>query len=63
MALTLWNFKTLTYDTVASVTDANAKNYMPENKVLENRYAALRDQGEQPIQALSAILGSHTVWN
>jgi hypothetical protein len=59
----LWNFKTTQYDEVTTITDANASNYMPENKILENRYAMLRDQGEQPIQALSAILASHQVWN
>jgi hypothetical protein len=61
--MVLWNFKTEVYDTVTSLTDANAKNYFPDNKVLENRYTMLRDQGEQPIQAVSAILASHQVWN
>lgn len=59
----LWNFKTTTYDEVATITDANALNYMPENKILENRYVMLRQQNEQPIQAVSAILASHQVWN
>ena len=61
--MNLWNFQTEVYDTVAAVTDANAKKYMPSNKVLENRYEMLRNQGEQPIQALTEILGSHQVWN
>jgi hypothetical protein len=61
--VTLWNFVTGTYDTVAAITDANARNYMPPNKVIENRYEMLRNQGEQPIQAVSEILGSHQVWN
>lgn len=59
----LWNFQTTSYDEVATITDANALKYMPENKVLENRYAMLRQQNEQPIQAVTAILGSHQVWN
>lgn len=59
----LWNFQTTAYDEVAAITDANASLYMPLNKVLENRYVLLRNQGEQPIQALSAILESHHVWN
>jgi hypothetical protein len=59
----LWNFQTEKYDNVATITDANAKLYMPPNKILENRYEMLRNQGEQPIQAVSAILESHQVWN
>jgi hypothetical protein len=59
----LWNFQTEVYDTVVNITDLNAKLYMPPNKILENRYETLRNQGEQPIQALSEILASHQVWN
>jgi hypothetical protein len=59
----LWNFQTESYNEVASITDANFQFYMPLNKVLENRYQMLRNQGEQPIQALSEILSSHQVWN
>jgi hypothetical protein len=59
----LWNFRTETYDTVATITDTNARDYMPSNKVIENRYEMLRNQNEQPIQAVTAILGSHQVWN
>lgn len=56
----LWNFYTNTYDTIAAVTDANAINYYPANKIQENYYATLRDQGEQPIQALQAVYRSIT---
>jgi hypothetical protein len=56
MALKLWNFATSQYDTVTTITDANAPNYYPANKVLENIYAVQRDQGEQPIQALQSVL-------
>jgi hypothetical protein len=60
----LWNFQTQTYDpNVTSITDANAMLYMPLNHVAENHYAMLRQQGEQPIQALSAILSQHHVWD
>lgn len=59
----LWNFQAERYDEVAQVTDTNALLYMPTNKVIENRYVTLRQQGEQPIQAMTAILGSHSVWN
>lgn len=59
----LWNFQTEKYDNVIAITDANAKLYMPANKILENRYEMLRNQGEQPIQAVTEILGSHQVWN
>jgi hypothetical protein len=59
----LWNFQETRYDAVVTITDANARLYMPENKVLENRYVMLREQGEQPIQALAAILASHQIWN
>lgn len=61
--MNLWNFQAERYDTVATITDANARLYMPANKILENRYEMLRNQGEQPIQALSEILSSHQVWN
>jgi cyclopropane fatty-acyl-phospholipid synthase-like methyltransferase len=64
MALKLWNFKTGQFDTVASVTDTNVVNYYPENHVLDNHYAILRDQGEQPIQALTALFATHhALWN
>jgi hypothetical protein len=61
--MNLWNFQAEVYETVAVITDVNAKKYMPSNKVLENRYEMLRNQGEQPIQALTEILGSHQVWH
>jgi hypothetical protein len=59
----LWNFRTESYDEVAEITDVNAPDYMPTNKVLENEYAVLRNQGEQPIQALTSILSQHQVWH
>jgi hypothetical protein len=61
--MNLWNFQAERYDTVTTITDVNARLYMPVNKVLENQYEMLRNQGEQPIQAVSAILGQHQVWN
>lgn len=60
MAIRLWNFYTNSYDTIAAVTDANAINYYPANKIQENYYAALRNEGELPIQALMAVLKSIT---
>lgn len=59
----LWNFRTETYDTVTTITDVNAHDYMPTNKVEENHYEMLRNQGEQPIQALSSILAKHHIWD
>lgn len=61
--MNLWNFQTEQYEQVVTITDANAKLYMPANKVLENQYEMKRNQGEQPIQALDAILSQHQVWN
>lgn len=61
--MNLWNFVAERYDTVTTITNANARLYMPANKVIENRYEMLVQQGEQPIQAVSAILASHQVWN
>ena len=52
----LWNFTTERYDDPVTITDANVKNYYPANLILENLYAALRDQGEQPRQAYQAVL-------
>jgi hypothetical protein len=53
----LWNFTTGAYDpNVTTITDTNAAFYYPANKVLENLYAISRQQGEQPIQSLQAVL-------
>jgi hypothetical protein len=60
--MNLWNFQTEAYEQVTTVTDANAKNYYPLNKALDNQYEILRDQGEQPIQALTTILQSYHQW-
>jgi hypothetical protein len=54
--MNLWNFKTGNRDTNVTVTDSNVTNYYPENKILDNLYASLRDQGEQPLQAYQSIL-------
>jgi hypothetical protein len=51
------------YEEVTTITDINAPLYMPLNKVLENHYQVLRNQGEQPIQALTAIYQTHQLWN
>jgi hypothetical protein len=59
----LWNFQTEQYDTVAAITDGNVFNYMPANHILENRYEALRNKGEIPLDAYNAIMESHHVWN
>jgi hypothetical protein len=60
----LWNFRTLQYDpNVTTITDTNAFDYMPQNHVAENHYAMQRQQGEQPIQALTQILSQHQVWD
>jgi hypothetical protein len=58
----LWNFTTQTYDEVDEITDANAFNYMPQNKIAQNHYTMLREQGEQPIQTMTQILSQQYTW-
>jgi hypothetical protein len=59
----LWNFTTQTYDEVAEITDENAFHYMPKNKIAENHYTMLREQGEQPIQVMTQILSQQYTWD
>lgn len=60
MAIKLWNFETQSYDTIAAITDANVVKYYPANKIMENYYAVLRSQGEQPDQAYTAVMKAIT---